>query len=136
MASTGFVNGTTLGIYVGGVLVSYSTNFSQDETMDTREVTNKESGGYAEFRESKITASGSGDFIFAPDAPVGYHEMKAYLQARTAVAVRLSSEVSGDKYESGSAYITNITRNAPMEDNVTYTISLQFTGKLEVVTKT
>jgi predicted secreted protein len=136
MASTGFINGTILGLYIDGVLVSYSTNFSIDESMDTREVTNKQSGGYAEFRESKLNATGSGDFIFAPDATLGYHDLVTKMQARTAVEARFSSEVSGDKYREGNAYITNITQNAPMEDNVTYNISLQITGKLNTPSQT
>jgi predicted secreted protein len=38
--------------------------------------------------------------------------------------------VSGDEYFQGSAYITGLPMNAPMEDNISFTMSLQGTGKL------
>lgn len=136
MASTGFINGTMIGLYIEGVLTSYSTNCSMDASMETREVTNKQSGGNAEFRESKKTTTYSGDFIHAPDAAVGVEEMYAYLAARTMVTVRMSTEVSGDKFYEGEAYITSINLTAPMEDNVTYTMSLQVTGKNSLKTQT
>lgn len=136
MASTGFINGTIMGLYVEGVLTSFSTNCSMDASMDTREVTNKQSGGNAEFREGKKTTTYSGDFVHAPDAVVGFEELFAYWQARTMVTVRMSTEVSGDKFYEGEAYITSLNLTAPMEDNITYTMSLQVTASNTLKTQT
>lgn len=136
MASTGFINGTIMGLYVEGVLTSFSTNCSMDASMDTREVTNKQSGGNAEFREGKKTTTYSGDFVHAPDAVVGFEELFAYWQNRTMVTVRMSTEVSGDKFYEGEAYITSLNLTAPMEDNITYTMSLQVTASNTLKTQT
>jgi predicted secreted protein len=136
MPNTGFVNATKFGVYIGGTLVNYSTNCSLEISMDTREVTNKESGGNAEFRESKKSWSGSGEFIFAPDATYGFEDLFALWQARTMVTVRFSTETVGDKYYQGSAYITSLPATFPVEDNVTFTMSLQGTGALTEYTGT
>jgi len=136
MASTDFVNATKFGVYLDGVLVSYSTNCSLEVSMDTREVTNKESAGNAEFRESKKSWSGSGEFIFNADATFAYSDLFEAWEDRTMVTVRFSTEVNGDEYFQGSAYITGLPLNAPMEDNMSFTMSLQGTGKLTKATVT
>ena len=130
MASTGFVNATKFGVYINGTLINYSTNCSVETSMDTREVTNKESGGNAEFRESKKSWTASGEFIFAPDATYNFEDLFTLWQARTMITVRYSTEVSGDYYYQGSAYITGLPMSAPVEDNMTFTMSLQGTGQL------
>ena len=136
MASTGFINGTMVGLYIEGVMVSFSTNCAIDDSMDTREVTNKQSGGNMEVREAKKSTTGSGDFIHAPDAAVGYEELRGYWYNRTMITVRESTEVSGDKFIEGEAYITSMSKASPMEDNVTYTVSFQFTGAVPFKTQT
>ena len=136
MASTGFINATKFGLYVQGILVSFSTNCSIEKSMDTREVTNKQSGGNAEFRESKKSWSGSGEFVFAPDATYTYEDLYALWNARTMITARWSTEVSGDKFYTGSAYITGLSMTAPVEDNMSYSVSLQGTGAITEATQT
>lgn len=136
MPTTEFTNATEFGIYIDSTLVSYSTNCSLEISMDTREVTNKESEGNAEFRESKKSWTGSGEFIFSPDATNGFEDMFDAWEDRDQVTVRFSTETSGDYYYHGSAYITGLPLSAPLEDNMTFTVSLQGTGKLTKVQKT
>ena len=131
-----FINATEFGIYIDSTLVSFSTNCSLEVSMDTREITNKESEGNAEFRESKKSWIGSGEFIFNSAAPMGYSALFDAWQDRDQVTVRFSTETSQAKYYDGKAYITSMPLSAPMEDNMTFTVSLQGTGKLAEKTKT
>lgn len=135
MAAVEYTNATEFGVYLDGVLVSYSTNASVEVSMDTREVTNKESGGNAEFREAKKSWTISGEFIFSPDATLGYDDLYDALQSREMVTIRFSPEKSGMSYFEGEGYITGLPMNAPVEDNVTFTMSLQGSGAFTRKTK-
>ena len=46
MATTGIMNGTLLGVYVGSTLIAHATEGSISLSMDTRDATTKDSSGY------------------------------------------------------------------------------------------
>ena len=136
MASTGYMNGTDVVLYVGGTAVTYATGVDIDYSMDTREVTNKDSGGHSEFRESKLNWTASSEFWFAEDASYTYSDLFTLMQTRALVTIRISTEVSGDIYYEGQALITSLPKSAPVEDNVSFNMSLQGSGKLNQITLT
>ena len=49
--ANGQLNGTELGVYVGGTLVAYSTNATLNVNHSTRSTTSKESGGWEDNME-------------------------------------------------------------------------------------
>lgn len=136
MASTGFQNGTDIGLYIDGTLVSFGTSHDFEVTMETRDASNKDSAGWAEKREGQRSWTASGEFIFAEDAAMSFSDLFALVTSRSQVVAKIATTTAGDKIYSGSAYITSLSKSAPNEDTVTYSVSLEGTGALTEVTLT
>lgn len=136
MATTGIVNGTDLLIYVGGTAVAHATSHSLSLSMDTRDATTKDSEGWTDRLEGLRSWEISGNALFAFDAAYGFDDLFTVYTGRTAVTVKFSSEVSGDKYYSGSGYLTSLTLDAPTEDNASFAFTVQGNGTLTEYTGT
>jgi predicted secreted protein len=136
MASTGFRNGTDLSIFIGGTEVAFATTHDLDLGMDTREVTNKDSAGWQEIREGTRNWSTSGEAWFAEDAAYGFSDLFALYNSRSSFIVKFSTNVSGDVYYTGTAYLTSLTQSDPLEDTASFSFSLDGTGVLTEATLT
>ena len=118
MATTGIVNGTLFILYVSTDAgssynaVGSSTSASLSLNMDTRETTNKGSAGWRTLLES--TRSWTADII----------------TNRTKCKVKFSTELNGDTYWYGDAYLTSMSMDAPLEDSSTISLSFEGTGIL------
>ncbi len=132
MAQTaGIINSTMGGLYIGAAKVTHLTNVSLDVSMETRDTTTKDSAGYAEKLEGLRSWSGSADAFFAEDATYGEADIITLWAARTPVVIKvLSSEVVGDSRFTGTAYITGYSKSGGVEDNITYSLTLEGTGVL------
>lgn len=130
MASTGVNNGTLTGIYVAGTLVSKGTSHSISIGQDTFDITSKDSNGWKEIKQGLRNWSLSGEFKFAEDSAYGLTDFFALLNARTSLVVKFTTNVSGDKYYSGTTIVTSIEKSSDMEDAESYSISLEGTGAL------
>ena len=125
MASTGKINGTLLGVYVGGVKIANATSHTLNLTGGTRDVSTKDSSGWKETLEGQREWSIDTDFIFAPDAAYTFDDLFALYNGRTAATLKgMYSAVSGDKYYEGSARLTSLSQAAEMEGNVTCVTSI------------
>mgnify|MGYP003964941537 FL=1 len=135
MASTGKVNGTLLGLYVGGVKIAEATSHTLNLSMGTRDTTTKDSAGWKNLLEALREWSIDCDFVFAPDSAYGFTDLFALYTGRTVVTIKaMYTAVSGDKYYQGSAMLTSLNQSAPMEDNVT--CSVTFEGSAALTEKT
>lgn len=134
MATQGVINGTLIGIYLGGSLIAKSTSCSIQITMATRETSSKDSGGWEEHLGAKRGFTVSGDFLDAEDAAFRFDDLFSFIGSRTPLTFKMSSEVSGDKYYTGSVLLVDLSREAPMEDNVSGSYSLKGTGALSEAT--
>jgi predicted secreted protein len=130
MASTGYQNGTDIGLYVDSTLVAFGTSHDFETTLETRDASSKDSLGWAEKREGQRSWTVSGEFIFAEDAAYGFTDLFALINARSQVEVRFSSDIVGDKEYTGQAYLTSLSKSAPNEDTVTYSGSFEGTGAI------
>lgn len=130
MATTGPINGTLYKITVGGTTINDLTNCSVSFSVDTRDVTNKDSSGNREILPTILGAEYSGEIIVALDATYGLEELYDALVAKAAVTVEFTTNVSGDVQWSQSAYLTSVEIGAPMEDNVTASFSATGTGAI------
>jgi predicted secreted protein len=130
MATTGIVNGTDIGIYLGGTKIACATSGSISRTMSVRDATCKDSNGYSESLEGLQEWSIEGEGMFAFDAAYGVVDLNAVIDARAAVTVRFSTESSTDEYWEGSAYMTDLSADSATEESVTYSYSFQGTGAL------
>jgi len=132
MATTGIMNGTLLGVYAGATptLIAHATESSISLSMDTRDASTKDSAGYRDLLEGARSGSISVSSLYAEDAAYGVDDLMTHFTARTAVAVKFSTEEAGDHYWSANAYITSLEVNASKEDNVTYSASFELTGAI------
>ena len=129
MATTGLLNGTLMKVYVDGTAVAYTTSASISTSMSTRDATTKDSSGWSEKKEGLREVSVSGDFLHAFDASYGYSDLFALLTNRTKVTIRFSTEVSGDKYLSGSAYLTSLDQEAGTEETISGSFTFEGDGE-------
>ena len=134
MATTGIVNGTALKIYVDSTAVAYTTSASLELSMATRDTSTKDSAGWQESAEGQRSGTISGDFLFAFDAAYGFEDLFALYSNRTKVTVKLATTDVADKYIEGDAYLTSLSKSAPMEDTISGSFSLNFTGAITYTT--
>lgn len=136
MATTGIINGTDFLLYVGGTKVYHTTSHSLSFSMDTRDATTKDSGGWRDLLEATKSWSMSGDGLVALDATYGFSDLFAVLTARTAVVVKFSTETAGDTYYTGNGYLTSLDMDSPTEDNSSFSFTFEGTGALTEYTGT
>jgi len=130
MATTGIMNGTLLGVYVGSTLIAHATEGSISLSMDTRDASTKSSSGSRDLLEATKSGTISVSALYAEDAAYGVDDLMSAWSARTALTVKFSTEVTGDHYWSASAYVTSLEVSAGMEDNVTYSATFELTGAI------
>ena len=134
MPTTGKLSGTLVGVYSGSTLIGNSTSANLSYTVNTRETTTKDSSSSVTRLATTDDWSISGDFIIALDAAYGFSELFTAAKAKTPITVKFSTEVTGDKYWTGSGIITQCDFDAPMEDNCTGSYTIEAAGALTEAT--
>lgn len=130
MATTGIMNGTLLGVYVGSTLVAHATEGSISLSMDTRDATTKDSSGYRDLLEGTRSGSISVSALYADDATYGVNSLMTAFSNRSTLTVKFSTEVSGDDYWSATCYLTSLEVSAATEDNATYSATFEISGSV------
>ena len=133
MATTNVINGTNIGIYIGGTKVNHADSASISLSHSLRDITSKDSAGWSESLEGLREWSLEGSGFFALDATYGFTELEGVLTARAAVTVRFSTETSGDEYFEGTAFLTELSADAAVEDSTTFSMSFTGTAGLNYV---
>ena len=134
MATTGIINGTDLVIYIGSDVIGHSTSHALSIAHDPRDATTKDSSGWRDLLEGLRNWSTSGEGLVAFDADYGFTELFTLITNRTTVTVKFSTEVTGDAYWTGDAYLTSLDQDSPTEDNVSMSYTLEGTGALTEAT--
>jgi predicted secreted protein len=136
MATSGVINGTLMAIYINGSKVCSLLSNGFTITGATREVANKDSGNWASKASGRNSwsAQGSAHFEFAPT--YGFPSLFTAISNGTLLGVVTKTGVSGDKYYSGMAYLTDLSPDFPDNDNSSYSFTLDGTGALTQSTAT
>ncbi len=139
-AQDGQLNGTELGVYVGGALVAYSTNATLNVNHSTRSTTSKESGGWEDNMEGLRNWDVSCDALYAWLDPAGTaisnktlsDLFTGYLATRTSFDLTFgnTSATAGNTKYTGTAWLTSASLTAPLEDTSTFSVSFQGSGPL------
>jgi predicted secreted protein len=124
------INGTLLGLYLNGTLIAKSTDCKLTINMATRKITNKDSGGWDEHLGAVRSWSVGGGFLDAEDNALGFEDLYDMIVARTGVTMKMSTEVSGDRYYQGTIFVNQLERDAPTEENTTGTYGAVGSGQL------
>ena len=142
MPSTGKSNGTVFMIFLNGSAVAHCTDSSMNITSATRDVTTKTSEGWEEVEYALRSGEFTGEFYFAEDEGLGFEDIYDSIANRTkwpflyAPVNAAGTEISGDKKYYGTVLVTNVTKNDPVEDTSTFSLTLKLTGKLNKATIT
>ena len=144
MATDNVLNGTSLILKTGATeaaatAFAFTTSSSLSVTMNTRDISNKQSAGWRELLEAQKSWSISADGLVAyndsaSSAVKNVTDLISTLIARQAIVyVEMTTDVVGDTSWYGSAFITNVEMCSPLEDNVTFSCTLEGTGSLTPV---
>lgn len=121
----------TEGEDAGADAVAHSTSASISFNEDLRDITSKDSGGYQENAGGLRSFELSSDALQDISADLDFHDFFSDISQRNEVSVRFAERGSGVKWE-GSGYISSLSMDAGVEENVTYSVTITGTG---VVTK-
>ena len=124
------MNGTLMGVYIGSTLIAHSTEGSISLSMDTRDISSKDSAGARALLEGMKSGSISVSALYSEDGAYGADELYTAMQSRLPLAVKFSTEVSGDHFWSASSYLTSLEVSASTEDNVTFSATFELTGAI------
>ena len=111
--------------------IAHSTSASISFNEDLRDVTSKDSGGYQENAGGLRSFELSSDALQDISADLDFKEFYDDVHQRNEVIVRFAERDSGVKWE-GSGYVSSLSMDAGVEENVTYSVTITGTG---VVTK-
>lgn len=128
MASEGYVNGSDFGIYVDDTLIAVGLDNSLQLTKNMIAVSNKDSGKSAEYMPGRGDGTVSGSARIKYDSGFGYSDLFALYNDDTKVVIRYSNDTTADKEYSFDAYISELSRQDPDDDNSTYDYTFQKTG--------
>ena len=129
-------NATLLGVYVGSTLVAAAQDVSVSMSVETIDVTTKDSSGYRELlgglRSASFSVNGLIDYTEATNESTA--DLATTLLARTAVTLKFSTEVTGDQSVSAEAICTSLELSGGTEDTATYSATFEATGTVSLAT--
>lgn len=127
-ASSGVINGNTIGLYVGTDLIALGRSSDFSIEMSSIDVTTKDSAGATEIIPGLRSNSFNAEFLFDNDSDQGFEQIYIAWLAGTALTVVDMSGVAGDKKYTSTAYVTSCTKSNPANDVVSVSVSFQATG--------
>jgi len=130
MASQGVNNGTLVGIWRDGVLISKGTTHSISINNDMIDITSKDSSGWREVMAGLRSWTLSGEFRFAEDSTVAFADLFSEITARTSFGIRFSTGVTGDLFYHGIGLLSSLELSGDTEDGMTFSASFEGTGTL------
>ena len=138
MATTTSLNGTDFIVQVdkgaGYVTIATSTSASISMSLETRDTSAKSSAGWAEalYGQRSWTIDVEGLLTFESSGTGNITELWSVYENRTVCTINFiqATPVSGDQYWCGTALLTSLSADAPMEDSMTYSASYQGSGVL------
>jgi len=139
MPTTGIVNGTSFGVYIGNSnsLIAFGTSCALSITHNPRNTTTAVSGGYTSRMAGTLDWDVSCDAMVAmstASATAFYQMFSTYLDTRVVMSIRFKTAVSGDKYFQGNAIMTSMSMEAPNEQSTTMSVSFAAAGPLTIGT--
>jgi len=133
------INGTVFLLKIGAdgseVAVPDQTEGSISISMETRDITTKDSSGFRELLESTRSASISISGLVDDDGAGGAGaDLFAVLNSRATTNVIFGLDAASDDYHyECDAFVTSLEISAGTEDNVTYSATLEVTGAITEV---
>ena len=129
------LNGTVFLLKVAGTALPDQTEGSISISMETRDITTKDSTGYRELLGGLKSGSISVSGLVDEDGSGGAGgTLFTTLDARTAVALVFGFDDASDDYNyTCNAFCTSLEVSGSTEDNVTYSATFEITGAITQV---
>lgn len=126
------LDGVNLLLSIDGTPIGASSSCSVELTRATRNTSNKDTGIWDSYAAGSITWSMSSENFVNFGGVNGYDELFDAMVAGAPVAVTVDYEqdASNTWQLSGDAIITGLPLSAPKGENVSFSVSLQGSGKL------
>jgi predicted secreted protein len=134
MPTAGIVNATLISIYAGTTKIANITSATLSMTHALREITSNDSAGWEAYAGGKRGWEMSGDSLFTFDGAYTFDDLFALIDGRTTITAKFSTEVTGDKKYSGTAYLTALSATGSTEENETYSFTLKGSGAIAEAT--
>jgi len=135
MATTLTVNATDIGIYIGGVKIGAAETGDFSFKVESRDAFSKDSAGWDDSEPGKKSWDLSGTSKFRFDEPnYDAGDVVEAMISGTKVAVKFSTEVTGDWKISGTAYFVDFKLGGGAEETATYQYSLKGKGAFAKLT--
>lgn len=127
-------NGTAIALYIGTTKIAnlLSNDFSVDTSL--RDTTTKDSGGWAGHADGLKSWKCSAKGYFENAASYGFSDLFALQIAGTSVTAKYTSNVTGEKKYSGTAYISGLSQSADLEKTAEFSVSLTGSGAVAEAT--
>lgn len=139
MATSGVINGTDFRIWVSGEGIGYSTSCSLSMSAELQETIHKDNpgAGWRTFTVGQKSATISVDAFYNTDANSAFADRKDPDDIATLFINETQFEwqfraASGDDMYSGSGYVTDMSIDSPVEDNSTYSFTIEVNGAVTV----
>ena len=139
MATSGVINGTDFRIWVSGEAIGYSTSCSLSMSAELRETIHKDNPGqgWRTFTIGQKSATITVDAFYNTDANTAFSDRKDPDDIATLFINETAFEwqfraASGDDMYSGSGYITDMNIDSPVEDNATYSFTIEVDGAVAI----
>ena len=140
MAQTaGVLNGTDFRIWVSGEAIGYSTSCSLSMSAELRETIHKDNpgSGWRTFAIGQKSGNISVDSFYNTDANTALVDRK---DADDIAALFINETefewqfraASGDDMYSGSGFVTEMSIESPVEDNATYSMTIEVNGAIAI----
>ena len=130
------LNGTVFLLSIGGTALPDQTEGSISISMETRDITTKDSAGYRELLEGVRSGTISVSGLVDDDGAGGAGGVLfADLNGRQVQTLVFGFDDATDDYNySCSAFCTSLEISAATEDNVTYSATFEITGAITETT--
>lgn len=134
---TGYIHGSDMLLSVGEEALGHSKSCEIQNQAETKERATKETSNTGKWKEKSVTALSvsvsSEGFSFYGDK-LGYDALlKMWEQGKPVTLKYAHRGEEATKYRTGQFIITNLTENAPADDDATYSISMENTGEVKTV---
>jgi TP901-1 family phage major tail protein len=125
-------NGTNLGVYIGGTIIAAAQDVSMSLSMETIDITTKDSAGYRELlaglRSGSMSCNGLIDYADASNKDVT--DLYAAWESRTELTLKFSTEQATDTSFEASGFLTSLEQSGGTEDTATYSATFELTGQV------
>lgn len=128
------LNGKLIRVYVDDVAVAHATESSISLTKDTRDASSKDTAGWKCNLSGLRSASISSSALLVLNGNVGRDQLFAAFNGDATVAIRWSTNVSGEKEFAGDFIVTSLEESAPNEDNATLSANFESAGAVTLNT--